>query len=358
MFNPSRLTIARKRRKLTGKALADLAGLTAVHISRIEQGKAENIEQSTVDALATALEFPVDFFYGPDIDIPDQYAVSFRSLSAMTARERDASLMAGSFAFLISDWVSGRFNLPEVDLLDLRHEREPDSAAKALRSYWGLGEKPISNVVKLLESKGVRVFSLSEDTKNVDAFSCWRDGIPYIFLNTFKTAERSRFDALHELGHLTLHRHGKPQGRQAEIEADKFASHFLIPSMDLLGHIPFVTSLGQLVRAKERWGASVSSLAYRLNKSGTLSDWQYRTFCIQINKQFGKSEPNGLPREKSIVWEKVFRELWEDRVTKDHVAKELCIPNRELYSLIFNLIDNQVDMSVFNTKEKPKLKLA
>tara|TARA_R100001143_G_scaffold62552_1_gene66121 strand:- start:1640 stop:2716 length:1077 start_codon:yes stop_codon:yes gene_type:complete len=358
MFNPSRLTLARKRRGLSGRELADLAGLTAVHISRIEQGKAENIEPSTVESLAKALKFPLDFFYGPDIELPSKDAASFRSLSTMTARERDAALSAGAIAYLLSDWIAERFNLPDVNLLDLRHEREPGSAARALRSYWGIGEKPISNVIKLLESKGVRVFSLAQDTKNVDAFSCWRNGVPYIFLNTFKTAERSRFDALHELGHLVLHRHGKPQGRQAEIEADKFASHFLIPSMDLMGHIPFVTSLNQLVNAKKRWGVSVAALAYRLNKSGTLTDWQYRTFCIQINKQFGKSEPDGLPREKSVVWEKVFRELWKDKATKDHVAKQLCVPGYELDSLIFNLVGSQPDSSEDRPKGVPKLRLA
>lgn len=136
-----------------------------MHLSRIEQGKAENIEQSTIDALSKALKFPVDFFCGDDIDIPTPDSVSFRSLSAMTARERDSALMAGSFAYLIADWVSDKFNLPEVDLINLEHENEPDAAAKVLRTYWGLGEKPISNVIKLLESKGVRIFSLCEDTK-------------------------------------------------------------------------------------------------------------------------------------------------------------------------------------------------
>ena len=357
MFNPSRLTLARKRRRLTGRELAEHAGLTPVHVSRIEKGKAENIERSTIESLSKALEFPADFFFGGDVDLPDKDSASFRSLSAMTAKERDAALSAGAIGYLLSDWVEERFNLPEVDLLDLRHEREPDSAARSLRSYWGLGEKPINNVVKLLESKGVRVFSLSEDTKNVDAFSCWRNGVPYVFLNTFKTSERSRFDALHELGHLVLHRHGKPQGRQAESEADKFASHFLMPSMDLMSTISFVASLKQLVEKKKRWGVSVAALAYRLNKSGILSDWQYRTFCIQINRLYGKSEPDGLPREVSVLWKKVFQELWKDKSTKDHVAKELYIPSNEIDGLIFNLVGTSMDSTNLRAMGTPKLRL-
>lgn len=349
----SRLTLARKRRGLTGKELADITGLTSVHISRMEKDKADNIEESTINSLSEALGFPREFFFGGDIDALVKDDVSFRSLKAMTAKERGSALSAGSIAYLISDWVSERFNLPEVDLLNLSYEREPDTAARTLREHWGLGEQPISNTIKLLESKGVRVFSLSEKTKNVDAFSCWRNDTPYIFLNTFKTSERSRFDALHELGHLVLHSHGKACGREAEMEANKFASYFLMPSSDVVSRAPFVTSLNQLIKAKKRWGVSVAALAYRLHKAGMLTDWQYRTFCIQINRKYGKTEPNGLPREKSVVWEKVFRELWRNGSSRTNIAKDLSIPEAELEALIFGLLGSSAPNN--KTVGKPSL---
>ena len=37
----------------------------------------------------------------------------------------------------------------------------------------------------------------------MNAFSFWRDGKAYIFLNNFKTAESSIFDTAHELGRLS-----------------------------------------------------------------------------------------------------------------------------------------------------------
>jgi Zn-dependent peptidase ImmA (M78 family)/DNA-binding Xre family transcriptional regulator len=357
-LNPSRVQLARKRRGLSGKELSDLTGITAVHISRIEKGKAKNIEESTIETIAKALMFPKDFFFGPDIDFPTKDTASFRSLTAMTARERESALTAGSFAYMVSDWVSERFNLPEPDLLDLSCERQPETAARTLRSHWGLGEKPISNTIKLLESKGIRVFSLSEKTQNVDAFSCWRNGVPYIFLNTFKTSERSRFDALHELGHLVLHRHGRTQGREAEVEANKFASYFLIPQLDLVANIPLIVSLNQLVKIKKRWGVSVAALAYRLHKIEALSDWQYRTFCIQINKQFGKTEPNGLEREVSVVWEKILKALWKDGQTRLDIARDLSLPENELEELLFGLIgtDSLAKVKIDSVK-KPNLSL-
>ncbi len=119
----------------------------------------------------------------------------------MTAAERDAALAAGQIGFLISDWVIERFDLPEAQLPDLQLF-EPEIAAQMLRQEWSLGEKPISNMIRLLEAKGVRVFSLAENTTHVNAYSLWRKRVPYVFLNTVKSAESSRFDAAHELAHL------------------------------------------------------------------------------------------------------------------------------------------------------------
>ena len=320
MFNPHRLVLARKRRRLTAKALAEKIHVSPVTISRLEKGS-NGPDPETVLALSRSLKFPVDFFYGDDIDPLTTDSASFRSLSSMSAKERDAALAAGSLAFLVSDWVRDRFNLPAADLLDLGHESDPSNAAVSIRQYWGLGEKPIQNMLKLLEAKGVRVFSLAEDTKNVDAFSLWRDETPYIFLNTYKSSEHSRFDAAHELGHLVLHRHGSPSGREAEIEANAFASSLLMPSADVFSRVGRISSVDQLITAKARWGVSVAALAYRLHKLGLLSEWQYRTFCIQISKRgFRTDEPNGLPRETSVIWKKVLNDLWSRKVTKSHIS--------------------------------------
>lgn len=357
MFNPSRLSIARQRRRLTCKGLAERIKVSPVTVTRIEKGHNEP-DSETLDAIVKELKFPREFFFGEDIDELPKEAASFRSLTSITARERDAALSAGSLAYLLSDWVTDRFNLPSADLIDLSHERDPFSASISLRQYWALGEAPISNMVRLLESKGIRVFSLSENTKNVDAFSCWRNGIPYVFLNTFKSAEHSRFDAAHELAHLVLHKHGGPQqGREAEIEANNFASAFLMPEADLKSRLPYVTSLGQLIEAKKRWRVSVAALVYRLHKIDLLTDWQYRNFYIQMNKRgYRTQEPAPIPYEESIVWKKVFSELWHDRITKNHIAEALCVPFSEIENLVFGL-NGHPEFPDDIKKGKPSLKV-
>jgi Zn-dependent peptidase ImmA (M78 family) len=317
--------------------LAARASIAVVTLSRITNGK-QSPDDETVERLVAALEYPRDFFFGEEIDPIDSSAASFRSLKAMTARERDAATAAGSLAFLLNDWVKAEFNLPQTDLLDLHHEANPAAAARTMRQHWAIGEKPMGNIIKFLESKGVRVFSLAENTRNVDAFSCWRNDEPYIFLNTFKTTERSRFDAAHELGHLLLHKHGGPkQGRNSETEANAFASAFLMPPDDVTATIPYVAGLKGIIDAKSRWGVSAMALSYTLHKMDIITDWQYRSLCIQINRTYGTEEPNGLPPERSSVWQSVLTDLWRDGVSRNHIAERLYIPHDEMENLLFGL---------------------
>lgn len=337
MFNPTRLAVARKRRQLTKKALADRANVAQLTLTRLETGATPEPDTSTVEALANALDFPALFFFLDDVEQLSAESVSFRSLSSLTARQRDCALAAGSIAFLLDDWVAERFNLPEVDMLDLRDE-SPEAAAAALRRHWGIGSKPVPHMTKLLEAKGARVFSLSERHKNVDAYSCWRGSTPYVFLNTFKSAERSRFDAAHELGHLVLHVHGSSKHRDVERDADRFASAFLIPRDDLIAQLPRVTSVHQLIAAKGRWGVSVAALARAAFEADLISDWHYRDLSKTMSFMgYRSKEPASIPREESVVWRKVFEVLWKERMSKEHVARELCLPKDEIESLIGGL---------------------
>src|SRR5690606_19963003 len=131
---------------------------------------------SPVDILVAALGFPREFFFMAVPEVLDVETVSFRSLKNMSANERDAALAAGALGVALYDWIDSKFNLPAPDLVDLTLERDkPENAARLLRQHWGLGDRPIGNVLRLLESKGIRVLSLSENTHNVDAYSFWRN---------------------------------------------------------------------------------------------------------------------------------------------------------------------------------------
>jgi len=356
-FNPSRLTLARKRRGMTMTALAKEIGVDLRSVSGYEKGEFRP-EPDRVEQLVKILAFPREFFYGPDLDEPSPDIASFRALKRMTAAQRDTALGSGALALLLNSWIERRFNLPAPSLPNL--ERDPEAAAEQLRRVWGLGELPIKNIVHLLESKGVRVFSLSIDAVEVDAFSMWRQDTPFVFLNTTKSAEHSRFDGAHELGHLVMHRHGAPQGQDAEREANAFASAFLMPRSTVLAVAPRFTTVDRLIELKKYWNVSVAALAYRMHTLGIMSDWQYRTVAIEISQRgYRKSEPASAPRETSQVFAKVSVALREDGVGKENIADELNIPVQEIEQLVFGLLTTGLTTDQrhvrANRRVKPKL---
>jgi Zn-dependent peptidase ImmA (M78 family) len=338
MFNPKRLSLARKRRRLTAKALAERTVLAQDTISRLEAGSHEP-DEGTVAKLVRELGYPTAFFYDVDPEDIDTGAVSFRSFSKMSARERDAAIAAGSLGLQLTAWVEDRFSLPAPNLLDLSYETDPEAAAFSMRQFWGLGERPIGNLLALLETNGIRILSLSENTASVNAFSFWRDSKPYVFLNNFKTAESSIFDAAHELGHLVMHKHGDPkETRSAEREADRFASAFLMPSRDVKARISRMVTIDAILKAKFRWRVSAMAMAYRLSTLRLVSDWQYKSICIELGKRgYRLGEPQGIERETSLVWQKVLTQLWSERTTKNDIAVSLHLPLDELEGLIWNL---------------------
>jgi Zn-dependent peptidase ImmA (M78 family) len=351
--------LARKRKGLSKTEFAHRIGVDLRAISAY--GAAEyNPGEDTLSKIENVTNFPRDFFYGDDVEMPERGIASFRSLTKMTASQRDMALSQGAIALLLNRWLEEKFELPKPDLPDLSHEPNPEAAAVTLRHYWGLGELPIRNMIHLLEQKGVRVFSLAINAREVDAFSMWKGSTPFVFLNLQKSSEHSRHDAAHELGHLVLHKHGAPQGRQAEMEADAFASSFLMPLPSVIAHASRYPRLADLIQLKKIWTTSVASLNYRLHAVGMLTEWQYRILCIQIaRKGYRVREPNSAPRETSQILRKIFSSLHAEGITRSQISRELFVPQPEIEQLMFGLAISSIEGGGKTTLRKnvPKLEL-
>jgi Zn-dependent peptidase ImmA (M78 family)/DNA-binding transcriptional regulator YiaG len=334
-LNPERVDLVRRRLGLSKIEFAAAISVDRKTLHRFEIGEYE-LNTLAIKKLIALSGYPETFFKKGTPEFPGADGVSFRSLRALTARPRDAALAASAISFELDDWIHVRFDLPSHDLPQL-DGYTPCEAAAALRAHWAVGNRPITNMVNILEAHGVRVFSLAEETSYLDAYSFWRNDKPYVFLNTRKTAEHSRFDAAHELAHLVLHRHGGSRHRSAEDEANSFASEFLMPSADLVANVPFVRSIDDLIKAKVRWGVSVAALNYALHRIGIISDWKYRGFYIELNRLGRDKEPAPMAHETSQIWIKVLTALWRDGISLGHIATELAVPERELSNLLFNI---------------------
>jgi Zn-dependent peptidase ImmA (M78 family)/DNA-binding XRE family transcriptional regulator len=337
----SRISIARQRRSVSKKDLADMIGVAPNTILRYENG-AFQVPRDMLEKIAQALEFPVEFFCGDDLIELRRDNASFRGMASKSLRTMDAALASGVIAFLLDDWIARQFSRPEPNTLDLQHE-DPVAAAMLIRQYWRLGDKPIQNMIFLLEANGIRVFSLAETTNDIDAFSLWRDGIPYVFLNRYKSPERSRFDAAHELGHLCLHKHGgagsERKGDNIEREANSFAGAFLMPENDVRAICSRpIYSVDDIKNYKRRWLVAASALNYRLRELNIISDGKCKSNYVEMSRRgWLKNEPESIRREQSAILQDIVDDCNARGLTKSKIANSLCVPPSEIEALLFGL---------------------
>ncbi|WP_082557201.1 XRE family transcriptional regulator [Modestobacter sp. Leaf380] len=359
-FNPSRLRLARDRVGISRVQLSRDAGISERSLAGYEAGK-HVPPSSTVDVLARELGVPSAFLYADELEALPAGAPSFRAVSKLRAGQERAALTSGALAIEVNRWLEARLRLPAASVPTYeRGADDPVGAARRLRAEWGLGYAPLKNVVHLLEGRGVRVFSLPERLADVDAFSFWWEGAPYVVLNTRKSAERGRFDAAHELGHLVMHGdYDQPVGRDKERDANRFAAEFLMPADDVLSRGLRNAGVEQVLIAKRRWGVAAIALAYRLHELGATSDWLYASTCRRLSQMgYRSGEINGAPRETSRLLEQSFAALRQRKVTLADVARDMHVLPDTLRELMFGLALTAVDGGQQpSTRPRPNLRV-
>ncbi|WP_180214697.1 XRE family transcriptional regulator [Snodgrassella sp. ESL0324] len=350
MFNPDQLKFALDLRGLSKADLAKMMEVTPRTITNYLKG----ISEPDLKTLGRILKFSPDFFKRDDLPVISEHAVSFRSYARMPAKYKKMALSYGVTAFILDDWINKKFELKTANLPDLS-SLPPETAAQILRLEWSLGNKPIPNLIALLESKGIRIFSISAKAKEIDAFCVWNNSTPFIFLNNQKSAERSRFDAAHELGHLirdtssmkhdgsfNVNNNDGEDTRQIEKDANTFAAAFLMPEQALRQYQITQISIEQLLKLKAIFGVSITALASRMYSLNMITEWVYnRVLCPQFAQlKYRTNEPRPMKKETSKVWEKLLLLLEEDNISIKEIANQLNIHENDISDLIFKLTKN------------------
>lgn len=337
-FCPERLSLIRERRGLSISRLAAKAEVAERAIRSYEAGETTPRE-SNLGRLAAALSVPPGYFFGPRISGLGNEAATFRAATKLPAYRRRAALAAGSIAMYLADWFAHRFDLPIVNVPEVTPGSDPDLAAQSVRAAWGLGNGPAPNMLHLLEAMGVLVFSLADDCKELDAFSYWRHGRPFVMLNTAKSAERGRFDLAHELGHLVLHREIQRTTQAHEDEANAFAAAFLMPRSGIMAMNLFMPTLSELIESKTAWQVAATALARRLHDLDVLSDWHYRTTMIELSKRgYRSSEPDGIQPEASQLLTVMLQSLRSEGVSVKGIAKDLHMYEADVADMLVGLV--------------------
>jgi Zn-dependent peptidase ImmA (M78 family)/transcriptional regulator with XRE-family HTH domain len=274
-FVPGRLRLARETRGMTVTALAEAIQATRQVIHKYEDGT-HSPGYEILSRLATALSVPVHYFVKPLR--PSQRSAFFaRSMSAVTkaARTRAENILV-RVEELAHD-LEANATLHDVDLPGLDIGADPlalsmndiEDAASRLRRAWKLGDGPISNVTWLLENHGIVVARAHLDARTLDGISAWVNGRPYVLVNDEVPLGRQRFDLLHELAHVCLHRDvpEKALNSQAtfkliENQAHRFAAAFAFPAASFAREaIPL--SLDRFLELKARWKMSIKMMIHR-----------------------------------------------------------------------------------------------
>lgn len=326
-LDASRVTLARQRAGLSKTELAHNAGVAPRTVTTWESAGAPS---SRLNQIANITGMPPEFFSSTKIDLLEEKRVFFRARrrSPSTLLHRSTAFGALGVEFYRS--ISEYFRTPALSLLDTETRNSPQDAALALRLAWGMGLAPAPNLVQMAEAHGIRVLGIPLADVKVDAFSFWSaEGRPFIFLSRVKTAERSRFDLAHEIGHLILHsdvtRTEEATDRQIEHEANIFAAEFLLPTESLRAKISSPPSLDTLMKVKTTYGTSAIATARSIYDAGALSDWGYRQMLATLTTRgFYQGEPGStLPYEKSRVFSTVIDHLRSQGLSVSDWAKTI-----------------------------------
>lgn len=322
LFTPSRLRWARERLMLARTDLASVTGVSVSALTSYEKGSS-NPDVRDIEVLAAELGVHPEFFYLHDMEEVPESVVSFRRASKTSKRQQCAARGAAQMAVEFFGVIESAFKLPDLQVPEI-DDATPEQAAEEVRAQWHLADRPIADMMSLLESKGVRILSLDHRCKDVDAFCFSRDSVSYIFVSTVKTAERQRFDLAHELGHLVLHADLSTDGaksKERERQADAFASAFLMPASRIYTQSMKGAPVERILKAKKYWQVSAMAMARRLHDLKLLSDWQYRRVVIELSQRgYRSAEPDGIQREQSQLLRKVLFMMDEHTTTADTAA--------------------------------------
>ncbi len=303
-FNGEQLKKARIYRGYTVGELAELSGYQRQTISMYENKKSTPIDASVVFNLSRVLNFPPQFFTDQTINI-DSGSTYFRALLTTNKKYRSQQEQKMEFVAALYSFIQEYVDFPELNLPEFPQNASPEEAASILRKHWGLGDRPISNLIYTAEENGIIVTSFKTETDDVDAFSKMLDinGEQRYFIgySSNKTsAARIHFDVAHELGHICLHDWSedvetlsKEEFKEREEQAHRFAAAFLLPGSTFRNEIiisPY--SLPYYKQLKQKWKVSMAAMirrAYTLDII-TADDYQMLVRTMQ-RRSIWKNEP-------------------------------------------------------------------
>ena len=302
--NKEMLTLARESRLLSQSELAAALKVTQGKISKYESGLLA-VSDADLERLAEVLDYPKEFFSLTDtVEGFGSACLYHRKRQSLPMKElRGIHATINVIRFHLVRLLQGveienanGFHRMDVD----EYDGSPETVARLVRASWKLPLGPVRNLVSAVENAGGIVIPCSFGTNKLDAVSHWPRGLPPLFfINRDLPVDRWRFTLAHEIGHIIMH-HIPTQ--DAEREADRFASEFLMPEREIKSDLVAMT-VAKAARLKPYWRVSIQALIKRARELGQLTESRYTSLYTQLSKLgYRKNEPAPLaPEEPTII---------------------------------------------------------
>lgn len=360
-----RLREAREVRSFTVAQLAERVGVSKQAISQYESGKTAPTPENLFQ-ISRVLDIPAQFFQRPkEVLEAAKTPLQFRSFKSATKADRMAAANKAEWLAEATDYLSTFVDLPINSLPDLAIGEdflnltapEIEEIAIETRRAWNIGSGPISNLARLLESRGIIIARLAIAEK-LDAFSFYRNKKPFIVLGRENTTFfRSRFDAAHELAHLILHANVDQEdlwdNEKLKIieknHAHRFASAFLMPGESFKSEAKSL-SMPFLLELKKRWGVSVQAIVFRMHNLNIITDETKTNFFRNYRNRKFEPLDQDYPLEKPYLLTKVFEMLiTEGLITPQDFTFKLGLNKTHAAEIL------GVDQKIFERTENGKL---
>ena len=220
------------------------------------------------------------------------------------------------FEAVAQQWL-GAYRRLDEELNSIRRKRNFEiaadvtgaEAATAVRKHLKLNEsEPITSVVEVMEMAGIRVMEMPTNLA-IDAMAAHLGEEDVVVLNTNVPNDRSRMNAVHELGHVLFRDYADPKPSNhnlLEKRAFEFASYFLLTKRMLQSAFRG-KSMVRLVQFKERFGISLAAMIYRAESEGILSEHHAKQLWIEFSKRgWRREEPGHVKKDRATRFEQIL----------------------------------------------------
>ncbi|GAA2730706.1 XRE family transcriptional regulator [Streptomyces nogalater] len=339
-----RLRTLRELMGLTQAQVSSMSGVASSWISDVENGYRDH-DDAKLGLIAQATETPIGFFYVQPMAVPLD-SLRFRKLASAkrTVTKRVHALYSESYRVSDDLITSERYPTPPLPFTDADEvtSEEIEELADQTRIALRLApDKPIPHLTRALERGGIAVAPMvltdqsGDEPSSNDHFgvSYWSGLGGTALIGYFPASgDRDRFTLAHELGHLVLHTF-RPRAKDAEAEANRFASALLMPRERAQEDLSPRMTLTEYARMKATWGISIQALIMRASAVGRIDETRKRSLYVQLSQRnWRKQEPVEVGQETPLLlWTLLERRFG----SKPYVpgADHLAIPPAVLRSI-------------------------